>query len=354
MPHRSESFTVELAQRLVRIESPSHGAAQSDVLDLLADELRSTHELRTAELGGRAIALAAVPRSPSPSTLLFTGHVDVVPVVDAAKWAHPPFGAAVIGDRLWGRGSSDMKAGIAAIVAALRGEPGARAAGLFTTDEETGCEGAAAAASLVADLEIGLIVVAEPTDGAPLRGHKGVTWITVATEGVAAHGSAPHLGDNAILSLGRLLERARTVVDPSWDTVNVGLIAGGSAPNVVPVEAHATIDLRSTEPGTDVVSWWRAQPEAATVSVELDLRPVRLSSGDPLVARLGVEIVDRTAAYFTDAAILADALHCERVLLWGPGDIEQAHRRDESVAVASILAIEREYVRLIDAWVAQS
>jgi succinyl-diaminopimelate desuccinylase len=249
-----------------------------------------------------------------------------------------------------------MKAGIAGFVSALiahadSGSGATDAVGaLFTTDEETGSRGAAAAAALLQDLPVELIVVAEPTDGVPFRGHKGVTWIRIRTEGVAAHGSTPELGVSAIRRMFDLTRRGEELEAPDWDTMNVGLISGGSAPNIVPAEAEATIDLRTSTVGTDVVAWWREQPEASSVDVTVNLRPIMLDPTDEVIARLGIEVTPRVASYFTDASVLADALSCERVLLWGPGDVNEAHRRDESVAVHAITAITAAYSSLIESW----
>ncbi|MCU1438891.1 MAG: peptidase, partial [Naasia sp.] len=256
---------VELAQRLVAVPSVSGTSGQSDVLELLAETLSRTFALRRAESAGRLVALAALPYTVDRPLLLFTGHVDVVPVSDESRWARPPFSARLEEGRLWGRGASDMKAGIAGFVSALLSQadshPKGAAGALFTTDEETGCQGALAAAALVTELPVALFVVAEPTDAVPFRGHKGVTWVRVRTEGVAAHGSTPELGVSAIRRLADLTRRAEALESPEWDTMNVGLISGGSAPNIVPVEAEATIDMRSSRVGVDLASWWREQPE---------------------------------------------------------------------------------------------
>jgi succinyl-diaminopimelate desuccinylase len=172
----------------------------------------------------------------------------------------------------------------------------------------------------------------------------------VRAAGVAAHGSAPHLGENAIRTLANVLERAHHVAEPAWDTMNVGLISGGSAPNIVPASAEAVVDLRTISRGADVAAWWRAQPEVAAVAVELDLKAVSSRLDDPVLAKLGLDIADRLASYFTDASVLVDALSCEHVVLLGPGNIAEAHKRDESAPVDAILAVEGAYVRMIERW----
>src|SRR5690348_2504429 len=193
--------------------------------------------------------------------LCFTGHIDVVPLGNA-RWSHDAFAGETDGDRLYGRGSTDMKSGIAAfVVAATQLAPElARGPGLvlvITAGEEIGCEGA----KFLADRKLldraGAIVVAEPTANYPYVGHKGLAWFEVEATGVTAHGSMPELGDNAIPKMARIigdLERFRFPVAShpvmGEPTLNIGTIHGGLNTNSVPDEARITVDTR-TVPGID-------------------------------------------------------------------------------------------------------
>ena len=143
---------------------------------------------------------------PRPPALCMTGHLDTVPL-GGAPWSGEPFGELRDG-RLYGRGASDMKGGVAAIVVAAERVaalgPRRRGAGAGASRrEETGCEGALALADAGALGRAGAVLVAEPTGGVPFVAHKGVLWVEATTEGVSAHGSAPHLGRNAIYPLAR-------------------------------------------------------------------------------------------------------------------------------------------------------
>jgi succinyl-diaminopimelate desuccinylase len=193
--------------------------------------------------------------------ICFTGHMDVVPL-GAAKWSHQPFAGETDGDRLFGRGSTDMKGGIAAFIAAavelapkLAGGPGLVL--VITAGEEVGCEGARFLADHKLLGEAGAIVVAEPTANYPYVGHKGLCWFEIETRGVTAHGSMPEVGDNAILRMARVigdLEHFHFPVDGhavmGKPTLNVGTIAGGLNTNSVPDRACITVDTR-TVPGIE-------------------------------------------------------------------------------------------------------
>ena len=123
-----------------------------------------------------------------------------------ADWSRDAFAAEIDGDRLYGRGTSDMKGGTAAIVVAAErvAALGEGAAGLelvLCAGEETGCEGALALAQASGALgQAGAVLVAEPTTNHPCVAHKGVVWADAVARGKTAHGSMPHLGENAIYS----------------------------------------------------------------------------------------------------------------------------------------------------------
>ena len=262
--------SVALTQSLVRIDTVNPPGLEERCVGLLAGLLSDagfacrTHEFaphRTslvARIGGRPGATGA--RAP----LCFTGHVDVVPLGRAA-WQHDPFGAAIVDGRLYGRGSSDMKSGVAAFVAAAiaradrlreQADDGPGLSLIITAGEETGCEGAFAMAASAQGRELlgtaGALVVAEPTSNAPLLGHKGAFWLSARALGTTAHGSMPERGDNAIYKIARAalaLEgfEFETGAHPLMGapTLNVGSVSGGLNINSVPDAAELGIDIRS-------------------------------------------------------------------------------------------------------------
>ncbi|HZH70939.1 MAG TPA: M20/M25/M40 family metallo-hydrolase, partial [Mariniphaga sp.] len=178
--------------------------------------------------------------------LIFTGHFDTVPL-GAKEWTVDPFGGETIDGKIYGRGSSDMKGGVAAMVGAAinafaETEPQCGVKLLFTADEETGCKGAG---HLVQQLslqeEVIGIVVGEPTANVPVIGQKGGLYLKVTTSGKTAHSSMPHLGDNAIYKAAKAILKAEqfefNVVEDDllgFSTINVGRMQGGLNLNSVP------------------------------------------------------------------------------------------------------------------------
>ena len=151
---------VALVRELVGRPTVSGDAtAQWDAMGAVREALRErAPHLEVTEGSDRdqPWTLLRTPTDPDRPQLLFACHVDTVPVTDPGAWQRDPFGADLDGGRVWGRGGSDMKAGLVASVAAMAAaDPGTPVALLLTSDEEIGSKGAAAAAAAVADQSIG-------------------------------------------------------------------------------------------------------------------------------------------------------------------------------------------------------
>ena len=376
---------VALTQALVRIDTVNPPGHEDRCVELLADLLSGagfscrTHEFaprRTslvARIGGQSGAVG------SKAPLCFTGHVDVVPLGGAA-WKHDPFAADIVDGRLYGRGSSDMKSGVAAFMTAaiaragqLREGPGLSL--IITAGEETGCEGAFAMAASPEARELlgtaGALVVAEPTGNAPLLGHKGAFWLAAEARGVTAHGSMPERGDNAIYKAARAalaLEQFEFETGPhplmGAPTLNVGTAKGGININSVPDMAELGIDIR-TVAGQDhaqvLKCLCRVLGPQISLRTLLDVGSVYTEPTDAWMkrvfalcaARSGVAPQHRTVSYFTDAAALRMPLGMPPVVILGPGEPEMAHQTDEYCRVDRIGDAVMLYTDLIDDWCAK-
>ncbi len=145
----------------------------------------------------------AVTASSGSGGILFNGHLDTVPI--ASGWTREL--GSWDGDLLYGRGTADMKAGCVAGLAAARAllDDGIPVSLLFTTDEETTMHGAVKLAPSDLVRNAAAVVVAEPTRLRVVASEKGVLWYRASTSGRSAHGSLPHLGDNAVYRMMRFL-----------------------------------------------------------------------------------------------------------------------------------------------------
>ena len=313
----------------------------------------------------RANLVATIGGTESVAPICFTGHIDVVPL-GAAPWSHDPFAGETSEGRLYGRGSSDMKCGVAAFVMAaielapkLVRSPGVSI--VITAGEETGCQGAFDLVSRPGALgRAGAIVVAEPTGNFPFVGHKGAFWLQARTQGVTAHGSMPDKGVNAVYAAAHAvtsLEGFHFSTPPhalmGQGTLNVGTFRGGLNINSVPDEALVGTDMR-TVPSQCHAHIREELGRVLGQDVKLDtLLDVASVYSDPetewiqnvfeiMTPYLGARPEPRTATYFTDAAALKPAYGNPPTLILGPGEPQMAHQTDEYCLVerldASVLA----------------
>ena len=305
--------------------------------------------------------------------IAFTGHIDVVPL-GAREWTMAPFAGEVKDGRMYGRGTSDMKAGVAAFVAAcvdlapkLAGTPGVLL--VITAGEETGCEGAFHLARTDGALaRAGALVVAEPSSNRPLVGHRGALWLKALTQGVTAHGSMPDQGVNALYKMARAITKledfdfniARHPVLGA-PTLNVGWSRGGINVNSVPDRAETGIDIR-TIPAQDHghlrADIARYLGGDVTLDAFMDVRGVWTDPDDPWMARVFATVRDVTGAmpvveaapYFTDASALSQPLGTPPAVILGPGEAHMAHQTDEYCEIARIEQAKEIYTRLIAQW----
>jgi succinyl-diaminopimelate desuccinylase len=366
---------LQLTQQLVRLRSinpPGEERGCAELVGGLLEEAGYQVELHSYA-DGRTSAVAKLPGSTDEPPLCFTGHLDTVPL-GAAAWSVDPLGAEIASGRLYGRGSSDMKSGVAAMVLAAIAAaklPG-RKAGLIlviTAGEETGCDGARYLAGLQGVLpQAGAIVVGEPTSNYPLIGHKGALWLRAAFRGVTAHGSMPEQGDNAVYKAARGTLR---LSDHEFDvprhhhlggpSLNVGTISGGINVNSVPDRAEIQIDIR-TVPGQSNEAICgeigALLGEGAELSRIVDVSAVATSPQNDWVSGVfdiyerstGRRVDPRGAPYFTDASILAPAMGNIPALILGPGESAMAHKTDEYCVVSRIEEAVELYAEIARQW----
>ena len=366
---------IELTRELVAIDTVNPPGDEAACATALRGALEAAgFQVGWHPFGERRVNLVArVGGTPERKPICFTGHMDTVPL-GAAAWRHDPFSGELADGRLYGRGTSDMKSGIAAFVVAAAGL-GRRLEGtagvelVITGGEETGCQGAVSLARQAGALgTAGAIVVAEPTANYPLVGHKGVVWLRIRVKGVTAHGSMPEQGENAIYKAARVvaaLERLEVsaTAHPLMGraTLNVGTIQGGLNINSVPDETVITVDIR-TVPDLDhaeIVDRVRQMvgPEAEVETI-LDVGPVFSEPGGDWIQRVfelaaaaaGERPVARTVPYFTDAGALKAAYGGPPAVILGPGEPHMAHQTDEYCRVDRIHAAVHLYRDIIADW----
>lgn len=366
------SEAVALTRELVAFETINPPGAERGCIEYLAQRLEAAGFTCTIQpiAEDRANLIARIGRRDAPG-LVFTGHVDTVPL-GAKPWTVDPLGEIKDG-RLYGRGSSDMKSGIAAFVVAATACAPALKSGpevvlAITAGEETGCDGALAMVTSGLLTPAAALLVGEPTGNQPMIGHKGALWLQAETFGVTAHGSMPELGDNAVYKAARAIGRladfdfnvARHPV-LGKPTLNVGKVSGGLNINSVPDHAEIRIDVR-TIPGMNHAEVREGLTgligENAAITTLFDLPGVWTEPDAPWAARaiaatcavLGVPFAPQSAPFFTDASVLTPALGHPPTLILGPGETGQAHQTDEYAEIAKIDAGVAIYAAILADW----
>lgn len=373
---------VEFTRRLVRIPSVNQpGQGEAPVVAAVVELARSWGWEPVVEevAPGRPNCIIRLEGGVGGRTLLFEGHTDVVTPGDPEEWSRDPFGADLVDGRIWGRGSADMKGGLAAMLFAARAIessgpfPGTIILGVLCDEEEMmigvhdfvrrgharGVDGA---------------IVCEPEAGEICITQKGAIRLRIAFEGRMAHGAMPHQARNPIGAALDLIAEIRAVearyqADPG-EHPNLGLtyltpthMAAGSLPqlNVIPATALLTLDVR-TVPGVDHTEVLAAIGQAAervTAATGVEISPTVLVDRPPTSTSLDDPVVEAVAAAHrevtgsepvyggvpgtTDGTILWRDAGLP-VVVYGPGGKWIAHQADEYVEVDDLIRHAEVYV----------
>ena len=374
-----------ILERLVAFDTTSHlsNLALIEWVESYLTE-RGFASRRVLNAAGTKSNLLATIGPGAEGGVVLSGHTDVVPVAGQA-WTSDPFVLDRRGERLYGRGTCDMKGFIALALAAV---PDFQAARLpkpvhlaFSYDEEIGCFGAPAMIEVIAR-ELprpALVVVGEPTSMEVVSGHKGITAWRVTVTGREAHSAQTHLGVSANMAAARLVGALAELADrlereadpaspflPKHPTLTIGRIAGGTAGNILARQCVFLFDLRNL-PGQDArrqlagflelaaridLEIKARAPEGGVVVSQLadvpPLRPETDSFAETFVRRLAGDNGPASVASFASEAGQFQGAGLPAVLC-GPGSIDQAHQPDEYVEIAQIERGAAFMIRLAEA-----
>ena len=376
---------IEHLGRLVAFDTTSRGS-NLELIAYVEAELAGlgVASRRVANHDGSKSNLLATIGPAVAGGVVLSGHTDVVPV-DGQPWTSDPFVLTRKGERLYGRGTCDMKGFLALALAAapdLAKAPLKRPVHLaFSYDEEVGCLGAP---DLIAEIAARVpapaaVIVGEPTGMEAVSGHKGIATFKVTVTGHEAHSSQTHLGASANMAaiglmakLVALSERLAREADPAslftpkGATLTIGQINGGTAVNILARECVFVFDLRTPpglKPGAILADF---MAEAAAVDAALKARfpdagvrvetrsltpafaPEKNGAAEAFARRLaGDNGPPRVAAYAAEAGQFQEAGYS--TVICGPGYIEQAHQPDEFVEISQMQRGAQFMRRLIEA-----
>jgi len=322
---------------------------------------------------GRTSVVAEARVSTDADTLLVASHIDTVPV-DGMEI--DPFDPVVKGDQLFGRGSCDTKAGMAALLEALervldRGTLRRNVIVVGEADEELGSIGVVDVLDHLGQRRPDWVLATEPTELRIINVHKGAVHARIRAHGRACHSSDPLAGSNAIVTLARAIlaiEEGATLLrekpHPQLGvaTLSIGVIRGGQAPNIVPDQAEIWVDRR-TLPDETAESVLRELETslvdsglADSVSVDscTEEKPPLETASDSIAVRSAADALKSVGlssdcdhvAFGTDAGLFGRAGIPGIVL--GPGSIALAHTSREFVPISEVETMVRIYERLLE------
>ena len=305
---------------------------------------------------------------------VLSGHTDVVPV-DGQDWSSDPFAAEVRGDKLYGRGTCDMKGFVGTALSLVPEIANAKLKRpihfALSFDEEVGCAGVPALLSDLAEAKIkpALAIVGEPTLMKVVGAHKGGTAVKTRCKGHEGHSSAPQKGASAVMMAGEFIALLARIgvelqddsdprFDPPCTTTQANIVSGGTALNILAREATVTWECRPL-PGRDgravverakelaasliLPKYRKGAPDADFVTTVMTNYPgLALDMDSPAVAlALSVSGANHAeaVAYGTEAGHFAAA--GIPAVICGPGSIDQAHKPDEFVALSELDACEK-------------
>ncbi|MBI2183564.1 MAG: M20 family metallopeptidase [Thaumarchaeota archaeon] len=332
---------------------------------------------------GRRNVLGHLKGSSGSPALIVNGHIDVVPPGDASRWSVDPFGAVVKDGRLYGRGSADMKGGLASVLTAIKSivDSGAKLKGDLiveaVVDEEAG--GRAGTGRLTIDNPVkgDYVVIAEPTDLELQTAHKGDLGVEIRIEGHSAHAATPEMGINAVHKMVALAnqildiprrnqweKRVHPLLGPPYITISV--IEGGLQRNIIPDRCKIVVDRR-TVPKTESLEVAKkeidsviqeAQSEDPTLKVSynpiLEIEAMETDQQEPIVRAMVDAYAQATGAQVKVSGLrgFCDAHYYSRnlgmpVVIFGPGRLQQAHSADEYVEISQLVTATEVYKQLI-------
>jgi acetylornithine deacetylase/succinyl-diaminopimelate desuccinylase family protein len=382
--------TTGLMRELVRIPSPNPPGDSRQIAEFLFRNLETKgFEPRLFDAGdGYVSVVTRIVGTGEGKSLLLDGHIDTVPIGDREKWAIDPLAAEVRDGKMFGRGSTDCKGGIAAMTIAaeallksgvsLKGNVILAMAAGEETLSDRGTESLAREGWIQADAA----VITEPTtlpreDRSPqplqiFSSSRGMIWIEITVKGKAVHSKIAHLGLNAIEKSSRIVLALQSMTfDPSLEhplsgrpSINVGVISGGTSPSVVPDRCVVTLD-RGVVPGEDSEAAVRQiqdllqkmKKEDRTLDLETKVLmmegPVEIPQNEPIVTILNQGLEDIFGAKSRIGGMIG--ANDSRMLIkrgipsavCGPGITTQSHNVDEYVEIEAVLNAAKAYALLM-------
>jgi len=381
-PYINKEDVIELTRELVQSPSENPPGDTSECAKIILDRFEKNNIKAEIVEGnkGACNVVARLPGKKGGKVLLLNGHLDVVPA--GKGWTVNPFGGEIRGDKMYGRGTCDMKSGIASMITAMiafkRSGVSFNGEIIFTgvADEETGSEfGTVYLLKKNIGTNADFAIVSEPTNLRVALGNRGLRWIDVSVKGKASHSANPHLGINAIAYAAKVIQAIQSMhfnnrndaFEAPSPSISVTMIKGGTKENIIPDRCDITIDRRMLPGETTETVMAEFEgiinpilEERKGLEFEVKMKPnywnpYLISEDEPIVQSTidsfkqitgeKPEIVGKAAC--TDASHL---FHLGGIptVLFGPGDALLGHKVDECIATKNLVLSTAVFISIFD------
>jgi len=375
-----EEEITNLAQELIKIPS-DETAGEKEVCEYLESYLKSLGmKVRLQEvLPNRPNIIAEVIGDEVGKSIMFNGHVDTVPVGDIKKWSMDPYSAIIKDNKLFGRGSTDMKGAIASMIIAMKfimnNVEKFNGKIIFTGVMAEETTGLGTQKIVEENIKTDMAVVGEPSDEKIYRAHKGTMWFNLSTYGKLEHSSESNSeSNNAIINMMKLIMEINEISKEletiennlvGHPSINIGLIDGGTKQNMIADSCRISIDRRTLpEEKTDEIldklrirlDGLRSLDDRLTFDLEIDTirEAVEVAESEQIVQEVKNalnKVINKNPTISgmkatTDMSILVNQGNIPSVI-YGPGFIKQAHTVDEFIEVKRLVESSQVYAEIL-------
>ena len=375
-----EEEITNLAQELIKIPS-DETAGEKEVCEYLESYLKSLgmKVLLQKVLPNRPNIIAEVIGDEVGKSIMFNGHVDTVPVGDIKKWSMDPYSAIIKDNKLFGRGSTDMKGAIASMIIAMKfimnNVEKFNGKIIFTGVMAEETTGLGTQKIVEENIKADMAVVGEPSDEKIYRAHKGTMWFNLSTYGKLEHSSESNSeSNNAIINMMKLIMEINEISKEletiennlvGHPSINIGLIDGGTKQNMIADSCRISIDRRTLpEEKTDEIldklrirlDGLRSLDDRLTFDLEIDTirEAVEVAESEQIVQEVKNalnKVINKNPTISgmkatTDMSILVNQGNIPSVI-YGPGFIKQAHTVDEFIEVKRLVESSHVYTEIL-------
>lgn len=370
---------IDILKSLVEIDSSNPPGNETYIVNYIMSHFKDYEYMKViCHCENRASLIIDVPGE-SNELVVVVGHLDTVPATNLSQWQSNPFNPVIINNKMYGRGTSDMKSGIACMINVAKYfiynyiKPKKTVRFMFTADEESSGIGIRSLIDLGYLNNAKYLLIPETSDESIVIKEKGALWLKIKVHGKPSHGSTPELGINAIEKLYELIYNIKPIIDNN-DTDNllgknsiaINKIQGGTRTNITADYCEAEIDIR-TIPNLKfthetiinqfykIINDLKSKYEGLEIYLEVlnNRIPIMTDENNELVksirgvmSSLGYCVDIKGVKFFTDGSIILSKYDMP-FAIYGPGIIEQCHVDNEYVLLDSLERVQNVYIELL-------